>query len=282
MLTTLRKKLTTVNQSTLRRYMTRGALTAVISSTALSFAPIHAAAATTATCYQGTIMDSTDWAYEVCGMPDIDQKRAGLPNNGQNYCLPTATLNTMFWFDAMGYPNLLSGNYDPTSSEPDHYNEVTAKLSRMGGLADTDPFNGTNRGDNLDAIDDLIESKGYEDDFDVSWESLDDEDNVSRRIVQLSRGANDLMIASIGWYDSEGNRVGGHAVTVVGAYGNSSGLHGIKFHDPANDAHLTTQSATTIANYHLGHDNGDGSEVIGYGSSNITARLEGVTVIGTG
>ncbi|MFC9845336.1 hypothetical protein ACFWFF_22490 [Streptomyces sp. NPDC060223] len=266
----------------LGRNMARREIAVMVVTAALFIVPVNAVAATTDTCYEGIYVSSVVWSYDVCGMPDIDQKRAGLPGNGQNYCLPTATLNTMFWFDKTGYPNLLDGSYDPTSSEPYHYNEVTAKLSRMGGLADTDPLKGTNRNDNLDAINDLIESKGYENDFDVSWESLDEEDNVSQRIVQLSRGAEDLMIASIGWYDSDGDRTGGHAVTVVGAYGHANGLHGIKFHDPANDANLTTQSPTAIANYRLGNDNGDGSEVIGYGSSTITARLEGVTVISTG
>ncbi|MEV7403083.1 hypothetical protein AB0N93_22155 [Streptomyces sp. NPDC091267] len=213
-------------------------------------------------------------------MSDIDQHRAGLPGNGQMYCMPTSALNTLFWLDRHGYPNLLDGDYDPTSSSPVNYQEVTAKLGRMGGLAETDATSGTNRGNAADGINDLIEQKGYEDRLEADWESLDDEDNVSHRMVELTRNGRDLLIASIGWYDADGDRTGGHAVTVVGVYGSVGNHHTIQFHDPADGGDLNTQSKTAVTVRSLGSDNGDGPQVVGYGSAK-TARLEGVTVVTT-
>ncbi|MFD7613065.1 hypothetical protein [Streptomyces sp. NPDC059828] len=252
----------------------------MLAASPLALAPTAVAA--TGGCTTTTVVDSgTAWSYRACRLPDIDQRRAGLPNDGRMYCLPTSTLNAMFWLDQHGYPNLLTGDYDPTSSAAVHYDEVTAKLRRMGALAETDPATGTGRSDAVDAVNDLIEEKGYEDVLEADWESLDDEDAVSRRIVELTRNGRDLLIASVGRYDRDGDRVSGHAVTVVGASGSVAGNHRIAIHDPADDAHLTTQSATVAATYNLGRDNGDGPEVIGYGSGALTARLEGVVVITT-
>ncbi|MFE6817820.1 hypothetical protein [Streptomyces sp. NPDC057675] len=265
-----------------RKAATHLALLAIAATGAvLTAAPAQAVG--TPLCISGASDNGSSWSYNVCGMPDIDQRRAGLPENGANYCAPTAALNQMFYLDKHGYPNLLAGDFDPTANDPVNYNEVTAKLSRMGNLAETDPSGGTSHQHTVDGINDLIESKGYEDQLEADYIELDDEDNVSRLMVELTRGGRDVMNASVGFYDAEGDRVGGHALTVVGVRGDSGNHHSVTFHNPANDADLYTQSATASVTYALGSDNGDGPKVVGYGGggSGTTARLEGVTVITT-
>ncbi|GGW69795.1 hypothetical protein [Streptomyces xantholiticus] len=248
--------------------------------------PITTASAAAATtelgCTTNTVsITSSTWSYRACQVPDIDQRRAGLPNNGNMYCLPTSTLNVLFWLDKRGYPNLLTGNFDPMSNTPRNYNEVTAKLGRLGRLAETDPSSGTGRSDTVSAIEDLIEEKGYEDDLGADWEELDDVEPVSRRLVELTRNGSDFLIASIGKYDNDGDRVGGHAVTIVGARGSGDGRESVTFHDPWTDSDLYTQSAVAAPTYVLGEDDGNGAEVLGYGSTTVTARLEGVIVVTT-
>ncbi|MFE6814486.1 hypothetical protein [Streptomyces sp. NPDC057675] len=262
--------------------MSAALMTGALSLSVFASSPASAVDATDPNCDSAQVSTTgTSWAYKICKMPDIDQRRAGLPLDGANYCVPTASLNLMFYLDKHGYPNLLSGNYDPTASDSVNYQEVTAKLSRMGGLVETNPTDGTNRTNTVDGVNELIESKGYEDDLEIDFEELDDEDNVSKRMIELTRGGRDLLNASIGWYDSDGDRVGGHHVTVVGVQGDSAGHHQITFHDPANDNFLNTQSTTLDQTYTLGSDNGDGPKVNGYGGTGVTARLEGVMVLTT-
>ncbi|OKJ49532.1 hypothetical protein AMK27_36360 [Streptomyces sp. CB02009] len=100
-------------------------------------------------------------------------------------------------------------------------------------------------------------------------------------MIELTRCGRDLLNASIGWYDSEGDRVGGHHVTVVGVQGDSAGHHQITFHNPANDNFLNIHSTTLDQTYTLGSDNGAGPKVNGYGGTGVTARLEGVMVLTT-
>lgn len=86
--------------------------------------------------------DQTHWAFEITHMPDHDQKRGVLPNDGNNYCVPTATMNTMCYFANHGLPSLLPG--PGYWQSPALYGLADDAITAMGVLMSTDPDDGTN------------------------------------------------------------------------------------------------------------------------------------------
>ncbi len=70
-------------------------------------------------------------------MPDFDQRRSGLPNNGNMYCVPTSFVNICGYFRNYGMPNMLDG------SNPNSHSEMTGLIFLMGFLMGTHPEDGT-------------------------------------------------------------------------------------------------------------------------------------------
>ncbi|MEO1277522.1 MAG: GC-type dockerin domain-anchored protein [Planctomycetota bacterium] len=75
------------------------------------------------------------------GMPDFDQRRSGLLNEGGSYCVPTATASALAYISNHGYPDVLGGPRDWQSQT--HYDEITGVLASLGVLMFTDPDRGT-------------------------------------------------------------------------------------------------------------------------------------------
>src|SRR5262245_60893000 len=65
-----------------------------------------------------------DFQYRIVHLPDIDQfrsdnpngPRAGLPNDGKLYCVPTSCTNLLAYLSAHGFPNSFPGVSDWQSS----------------------------------------------------------------------------------------------------------------------------------------------------------------------
>ncbi|MCW5936997.1 MAG: hypothetical protein KIT11_06805 [Fimbriimonadaceae bacterium] len=72
-------------------------------------------------------------------MFDLDQRRSGLPNNGNMYCVPTSFVNCCAYFQKYGMPNMLAG-YSPSS-----HGEMTALIFLVGFLMGTHPQDGTKK-----------------------------------------------------------------------------------------------------------------------------------------
>lgn len=53
---------------------------------------------------------------DIVGIPDFDQRRDVLPNNGAMYCGPTATYNNVFFMGTHGFPQLLTMPGTPATS----------------------------------------------------------------------------------------------------------------------------------------------------------------------
>lgn len=51
----------------------------------------------------------TDFHHKRTGVPDLDQRRIGLPNFGHCYCVPTSILNLLFYASNHGYPEIFPG-----------------------------------------------------------------------------------------------------------------------------------------------------------------------------
>ncbi|WP_158219757.1 hypothetical protein [Ideonella sp. A 288] len=48
------------------------------------------------------------FSYAISGVPDIDQRWDALPQNGDNYCVPTSVLNWMYFYAEHGRPQALT------------------------------------------------------------------------------------------------------------------------------------------------------------------------------
>ncbi|MBV6457611.1 MAG: hypothetical protein HONBIEJF_00726 [Fimbriimonadaceae bacterium] len=70
------------------------------------------------------------------GMPDYDQKRTTLPNDGRMYCVPTSSVNLLRYMAWHGMPNQ-DKSYGAT------YSQVTSFISHVGAAMATDPETGT-------------------------------------------------------------------------------------------------------------------------------------------
>lgn len=75
--------------------------------------------------------------FEIQGMTDFDQSRSDLPQNGDNYCVPTSNTNILQYLGTHGVSAL---KIDPAS-----YNNVTDTIDLMGSYMATDAANGTNQ-----------------------------------------------------------------------------------------------------------------------------------------
>ncbi|MFD7609478.1 hypothetical protein [Streptomyces sp. NPDC059828] len=253
----------------------------------LALAPTASAATSWESgCTRASYLNANTWGYRVCDAPDIDQGRAGAPGDGGSYCAPAASLNALFWLDKHGYPNLLTGDYDPTSSADPDYSEVTAKMIRMGERMDTDSPGGTTTDDLIDGVRSLVEEKGYGSRISVLSASFEDDDkdaaSISRTLVALTNGGRGMLVARLGRYDDDGDRVSGHFVTVVGAEGgkNTTAYRPtVILHNPAGGGDIRTQSETTSDSHTLGANDGNGPAITRYGSPAVTVRLEGVVAI---
>lgn len=70
-------------------------------------------------------------------MPDYDQRRQTLPNNGNMYCVPTSFVNICGYFQKYGMPNMLR-DFNPNS-----HTDMTGLIFLVGFLMGTHPQDGT-------------------------------------------------------------------------------------------------------------------------------------------
>ncbi len=81
--------------------------------------------------------NGTHFHHKRSGVPDQDQIRVGLPNQGACYCAPTSFVNTMLYAATHGYPSIAFGDVD--YSGYDHYYDITGLLAEVGPLAGISP-----------------------------------------------------------------------------------------------------------------------------------------------
>ena len=81
--------------------------------------------------------NDNDLEYNARHMPDLDQNRAGLGNDGQCHCSPTAVMNLLIYIANHGYPQVNPG--PGFWDNPALYNLATTWIDALGQLMDTDP-----------------------------------------------------------------------------------------------------------------------------------------------
>ena len=150
-------------------------------------------------------------------VPDFDQKRFGVDNTGNMYCVPTSSLNWMAYIANHGDSSLMggsSGNWASSSV----YNRVTARLNEMGAESDTSGTGGTNLSDAVEGIADYMDSHGVNGYYIICGYKADDDWAPSPKSFYNHMKAGYLVNLCFGRYDLNGGeweRDGGHCMTVV-------------------------------------------------------------------
>jgi hypothetical protein len=199
------------------------------------------------------IFDSAPWRYPITnkgnrimsfnyflnGVADLDQKWDALPNNGNMYCVPTAAMNWIYFYAARGISSTPFGTTNPT--------QIPFNIGRMGNLMDTDAQDGTGFSDAIDGLLDWLSARG-------PWAVVrsaraSDNNNITYKRLRnlLKLGANVMVMR--GRYEKDGDefeRIGGHALSVVGLTRTDANLITISVHDPNNGSSNITQAATQV------------------------------------
>ncbi|MEQ8318374.1 MAG: GC-type dockerin domain-anchored protein [Phycisphaerales bacterium] len=186
------------------------------------------------------------------GMPDFDQRRSALPNDGRMYCFPTATANALAYITNHGHPGLLDGPRNWQSQT--HYDDVSAVLAILGVTMFTDPDDGTTisnwRSGTLAA---LSGQGGF---LAMSYTTGGFAGLSPIQMADHMR-IGGIILPVIGWYENAGSgfwfRDGGHMVTMWAAFGTCGDPRDmvLGFRDPSSSDSLSQQStfATTFSQF---------------------------------
>lgn len=160
---------------------------------------------------------STSFGFEISGMPDFDQKRANLPNDGKMYCVPASSLNVLAYLDDQGYSVFFEDFEQILGANPSLYDLTTLRLWMLGAVMKTDPVDGTGLMDAVKGLQGWFKDCGANQlavqGFRLSW---GDEITIHILFDWLIFGA--LLVTSVGRYQQTENkytRTSGHSVTPV-------------------------------------------------------------------
>lgn len=183
--------------------------------------------------------------YRIVHMPDLDQRRGGLANNGANHCVPTSTINLFAYAANHGFPWVPPG---PGSYQSQGmFNTATNAISQLGALMGTSGTNGTNGSGTQLGLNLWAGQTGIL--MTVRRSRTSSYTPTVAKMVQLAcQGW--IMNFAYGRYNIVGqagsipilDRTGGHAVTMVRAQRSGSSYQ-LRYRDPADDSTLSTQSS---------------------------------------
>ncbi len=211
-------------------------------------AAIAMMAATAPACLQAQVVASAwngpgSFTYDIHSMPDLDQRRAGLDNDGNMHCVPTAVMNLLAYSanrhapDMPPYPGVWIG-------VPGHGN-MTGWIEWLGWYMGTTGEDGTTGSGKTDGLANWIYDSGSPVCFvarykhDDYWPIIDDAAGFATNgaIVQFSYGRYEWQQGMLG-FPILVDRQGGHAVTLKLAFANNNNERGprlIHYRDPAAD-----------------------------------------------
>jgi hypothetical protein len=149
--------------------------------------------------------------YVRYGVPDFDQRRDALANDGGYFCVPTSFTNIRGYIANHGYGAIMGGPRNWQSQA--NYNYVTARIDAMGDLMDTDPFNGTTGDNAKDGWNDFIDAF-HEDKFVLSsWTGYCPPPWI---FILFQGGITNICYGYYKQVAGVWDRDGGHCVTLVG------------------------------------------------------------------
>ena len=185
---------------------------------------------------QAPLPPRTRWA-----MPDFDQRREGLANNGSNHCVPTAHSNMLAYIADHGYTPLFPGVSH--SWNPGEYNDIGEHILDLGVMMSTSGTNGTTGNGKRAGFNEWVIDSGGSFLFNVNYQAGPE---VSPWDMYFAMQGGGLVCFSYGrWaYDSNDDRYernGGHCVTLRGIADlqypvqlNTTRVL-LKYRDPASD-----------------------------------------------
>jgi hypothetical protein len=202
----------------------------------------------------GTAMGQSICSVYRSGVPDFDQKRTVLPNDGKMYCVPTSWVNQMAFLQNNGYDGLMWPTYGTRNWQSQtHYGTVSSRINVMGNRMDTDPYDGTSLdfGDVFDYVQDYTSPNPYM--IGIKKSAYPGGSSVGPTpkyaAGQLKMGG--MVNIHIGWFKRENGqykRHGGHSVTMNGAYNLCSGTPVMRWRDPSSSDSYSSQSTFTTSN----------------------------------
>lgn len=229
------------------------------------------------------------YVLQISHLPDFDQIRGSLPNQGRCYCVPTSAMNLMAYFAAHGLPGLPPGvaNWESQTT----YADATLAIYDMGELMGTTATGGTGGAGTTAGLeawlpDGLFVVSNY---FSTAQGSPRFHDMAN---AVMFNGA--FVMPVTGWYHDLGaftvDRDGGHACTL--SDGSRSGDQMvIGWRDPASDGgdFVFQQSRFTTEHYELEttlvfNQSAGGTwramdRVVGLASGNTDALLDGFAAV---
>lgn len=203
--------------------------------------------------WSGSYVTPFQYDAQFTLVPDFDQRRDDIMNDGRMFCAPTAAVNWMAYIARHGVPFLEPGSQPRTFwHSTQAYDDVTGLLLRMGAFMQTNAIDGTGGSGFYDGVRQWLEESGAHFLFTLHYAWLDENWNTPR-FDGLAQWVNQgvPVVGTVGWYDEDGftlTRDGGHLFSVVGVQreGNQRLL---TIHDPADDRALSDQSAPTPVTY---------------------------------
>lgn len=141
---------------------------------------------------------------DLTKLPDFYQRNSQFPNDGKNYCAPTAAANSIWYFDKTLNDDIV----------PDDNWINLVKTLGSSSYMNTDPNKGTSFDDAINGLDKYLDEK-YSPGFTVKSQYWSPSLDWIKE--ELSR-CEDVLLW-IGWWDYDGTewkRKGGHAVTLAG------------------------------------------------------------------
>ncbi len=232
---------------------------------AVATCPDSASGQVTASAFYGT----GDFVYDIQSMPDLDQKRETLFNDGSMYCVPTANMNLLayaanFGFDGLPpYPGIWQG-------ETGH-DSMTTWIGWLGLFMETDGATGTTTTGKITGMNNWISEAQQPMCVVASYRKENFWPTIDHAAAHATNGA--IVQFSYGRYFWEPGyqgvpvitqRNGGHAVTLKLAYADNGAVIGprlIHYRNPgSDDGDLTSNSdfssdwPTTAANIDVSWD----------------------------
>jgi hypothetical protein len=234
-------------------------------------------------------VNGSEYKYKVTNLPDFDQVRkavkygsfklVGLPGDGKNYCVPTATLNVLAYIANHGFPEVTPGFGFWDSYTTANYNKIGNVLKDLGNRMYTDPSDGTQKGWWYAALlgKPFIMAYPYYglvpySKFTVS--AYFKKDSYVPRLSTITKSAilnNGLVPLTHGWYKSTGGlpdrpafiRDGGHCLTLQAVSGTLNSPFKVYLRDPSSEVEASSYSQSTFASNKY---SAEGVEVcLGYG-----------------
>lgn len=153
-----------------------------------------------------------------------------LPNDGLEYCCPTATTMGLFWLGSNGYTMLAPSTYDPLNPA-----DVAAALNidlAIAGLMQTSPGGGTKAG-TVPAIQTYFGLKGLSSSATAAGQSFPTPAEIGASLTGYN-----FTVLSVGWYHTtdpnEWVKKGGHCIALVD-YVDGSPNSTITIHNPMSE-----------------------------------------------